>query len=341
MDAKQTFNFLLNQIETSELNYAVTKTPFSASVSLKSTFAKRYQHSSVEKLRQFKTTDVSHFGTSVELDNIKLNKTIESLKITIAEQKDAIDKKCKEVKDVKKEESDQISQFRAELLKVKSERNKLQAELKSISDENNNLKEKSKLAQTEAKTDLKDLTNQLKTHHNKVNDLERQKKALEILNHNLKGQTNKNEPSSCHFKCELCDNESVDMSSLKDHIRAHHSKDQYSQSEMKHVNKTVDRQFSDYLCFYCSKRINSVKDLEKHRQICYQIKEFSAHPCEECGAQCPVESVLGRHRTLYHKLATFSKEMKVELYWCDVCPFNFRTYEEFEYHMKAFHEEFT
>ena len=41
MDAKKMFNFLIKKIEKSELNYAISRTPFSASISLKKSFVKK------------------------------------------------------------------------------------------------------------------------------------------------------------------------------------------------------------------------------------------------------------------------------------------------------------
>ena len=58
-----------------------------------------------------------------------------------------------------------------------------------------------------------------------------------------------------------------------------------------------------------------------------------------CGAQCPEEADLGRHRTTYHKLGTFSDDLEVEIFWCDVCPLTYRTKADLEVHMGVCHEE--
>ena len=42
MDASQVFNNLLKGIENSKLNYFMSKTPFSATISLKSSFVKKF-----------------------------------------------------------------------------------------------------------------------------------------------------------------------------------------------------------------------------------------------------------------------------------------------------------
>ena len=46
MDANQTFCNLLRRIESSNLNYVMSKTPFSATISLKSTFVKWFNEDS-------------------------------------------------------------------------------------------------------------------------------------------------------------------------------------------------------------------------------------------------------------------------------------------------------
>ena len=119
--------------------------------------------------------------------------------------------------------------------------------------------------------------------------------------------------------------------------RAEHTKDQHSQNEAKSECKSKSNRFSEYLCYYCRKRINSEKDLEEHKPVCYGIKDFAAYPCEKCGAQCKDNNALGRHRTVYHGLATFSEEHETELFWCDSCPLNYRVYETLEDHMKSCH----
>ena len=52
MDAKIFFDLILTQVETSPLNFGVSKTPFSAMISLKSSFAKRFDKSRNENLSQ-------------------------------------------------------------------------------------------------------------------------------------------------------------------------------------------------------------------------------------------------------------------------------------------------
>ena len=342
MNAQQIFSYLLRQIETSELNYSITKTPFSASISIKSSFAKRYQHltdRSTEKLRQH---DVSTSHTRItatatlETENLEIKATIKSLEKTVTRQKEDLKDKFVEIKEMKKMSDDQVSEFRAELLKVKSERNKLQAKLKTLEDDNEKLKEESNIVKTEAKEALKDLANKKNIQINEVKSLEKDKEALEKLVSRLK-QTSDKEPVSLKFKCELCRLEFDDMTSLKAHTRAEHTKDQHSQNEAKSECKSKSNRFSEYLCYYCRKRINSEKDLEEHKPVCYGIKDFAAYPCEKCGAQCKDNNALGRHRTVYHGLATFSEEHETELFWCDSCPLNYRVYETLEDHMKSCH----
>ena len=66
---------------------------------------------------------------------------------------------------------------------------------------------------------------------------------------------------------------------------------------------------------------NSFK-LEKHKPVCYTIEDFAPYPCSICGAQCPEEDDLGRHRTTYHGLGTMNKQLRL-IFWYDVCPLTF------------------
>ena len=95
----------------------------------------------------------------------------------------------------------------------------------------------------------------------------------------------------------------------------------------------------EYSCFYCKKIIKSKEDLENHKPVCYTIKDFAANPCDQCGAQCPEEEDLARHRTTYHGLGTWSPELSIELFWCDICPLTLKSIAELDAHIGCCHEE--
>ena len=134
------------------------------------------------------------------------------------------------------------------------------------------------------------------------------------------------------FKCSQCDFKFDSLVQLGKHIRVLHSKDQVSQT------KSIDYIFSEYPCHYCRKVITSVQDLEDHKPICYTIKDFAPFPCGVCGAQSSDEASLGDHRTYYHKLGTYSENLGIELFWCDVCPLNFKSSPELDDHLRGCHK---
>ena len=57
MEAKAIFDFILKQVETSPLNFAVSKTPFLASISLKCSFATRFKSSGTENAGEISNCD--------------------------------------------------------------------------------------------------------------------------------------------------------------------------------------------------------------------------------------------------------------------------------------------
>ena len=68
------------------------------------------------------------------------------------------------------------------------------------------------------------------------------------------------------------------------------------------------------------------------------VREFAAYPCDECGAQCPEEADLGHQRTMYHDLGTFSQELSIEIWWCDMCPVTSRSQAQLKDHIRICHE---
>ena len=97
MDAKQIFDCILSQIETSCLNYAVSKTPYSATISLKCSFAKRFHHSETDLEKQQNCVVGNPSSVRMEDENVS------DLNATVFENS----------------ASEQTNQFREELLQVK------------------------------------------------------------------------------------------------------------------------------------------------------------------------------------------------------------------------------
>ena len=95
MDANKMFNCLLSEIENSGLNYFVSKTPFSANISLKSSFAKHLNEKLVQIKPKTETSkllsvsqqhDKTEFQT-LEIDNLQLKNQVDSLENVVAYQK--------------------------------------------------------------------------------------------------------------------------------------------------------------------------------------------------------------------------------------------------------------
>ena len=335
MNATRTFNYLLNQVENSGLNYAVSKTPFSASISLKSSFVKNYKLSADEQVEICPNVNIKDEKSDVrhKTDNFDLKEEIRNLQEEVSKQKDVIEEKSKHIKVIRKDADDQIAQFRDELLKVKSDRSSLQAKLKSLEDENK-LEKVAAIKKNE--TSKKLFSDQATNYESVIKTMKKEKHHLEMLVASANEKVAK-EIDFLTFDCELCDYKSEAKSSLKDHIRSQHRKDVFSQVELKSETEAKEINFITYPCYYCRKLIKSKIDLEEHKPVCFKIKEFSAYPCEVCGAQCPDKNSLGRHKTKYHKLGTLSEDLEVELFWCDVCPLSYRSYAEFEYHRRGCH----
>ena len=132
MDASQTFSHLLKLIETSNLNYKLSKTTFSATISLKSSFVRRF-HEDFSR-----PSPDTHFRLAKEdlgKENLDLKKVEEEnfeLKAKIKEFEDSAEKLEQktaqlqiafENSKVKSEDlKRQISDFREEVLKIKGEK---------------------------------------------------------------------------------------------------------------------------------------------------------------------------------------------------------------------------
>ena len=122
--ASNTFNMLLKKIENCGLNFAMTRTPFSASISIKSSFSRGFG-SNVEKFQpnpKEVTESKESDDISLKLENATLKSRLAILEQELLEQKVEIDKKFKDGKFVVQASEEKEAELRADLLKVKSER---------------------------------------------------------------------------------------------------------------------------------------------------------------------------------------------------------------------------
>ena len=334
MEASKVFCDIITKIENSRLNYRILKTPFSASISIKSSFVKYFVEPEdlviPVKREEDRKPKLSSDLQIAEEDKLKLLEIIRQEKSKV------------------KTFEEQIGDLREELVKIKKERKNLNTDLKATRTELEEIKVENILVQ-KVMEDFKDKLNvknetlrdseieSVKLKNERVLlERELEKSALEIsFLKNEKCEPAKKEEHRKH-SCVNCEMEHESLAQLRQHIRSTHFKDQVSQTRF----NGAECDFVEYACFYCRKQLTSLNDLEDHKPICYNIKDFTLYPCDFCGAQCPDEASLGRHRTTYHELGTFSKELGVEFFYCDICPSNYRSKVELRVHMCYHDEEF-
>ena len=70
MDATRSFKELTEQIENSKLNYVITKTPFSANISIRRSFIRYHFDSSVKETNEVKEETLTHPQKN-EIDELK------------------------------------------------------------------------------------------------------------------------------------------------------------------------------------------------------------------------------------------------------------------------------
>ena len=181
-----------------------------------------------------------------------------------------------------------------------------------------------------------------KKHEQEVSDLKKEKELLGANVCQLSSQNEALEQQVKHFeikklKCPFCDHKVENPGNMKNHVRANHMKDKYSQVENRYKDEANEPEFCKYPCFYCGKEITSMCVLEKHIPVCMEIQSFTAYQCDVCGAQCEDDGGLGRHRTKYHSLGTCPAEAETELFFCDICSLNYKTFAELKFHRIGCH----
>ena len=133
MSVEYNFPNILAAVENSSLNYLINKTPFSATISLKSSFVKHYSE--------------AHSESKVEIcpDKTKYLKSEQSLKIialedVVEQQTRAIEEKCMEGKIAKLSAKNKVAEFREEGLMVISEKGKLEDKMRILEADNHKLR---------------------------------------------------------------------------------------------------------------------------------------------------------------------------------------------------------
>ena len=153
MAASKKFKELLDKIENSNLNYVISKTPFSATISVKSSFVKYHEDSSekeinVKKEEQTKENDELRSSLLMEiLEKEKLQECLEqqTAKVNVLERK--LRESGDELKTSKKEKIAAIAEVKSlekDLNGMKQHSNELCRKIKELE---NQVKEKANTCQ--------------------------------------------------------------------------------------------------------------------------------------------------------------------------------------------------
>ena len=355
MDASEVFKAILQSIESSSLNYSLSKTPFSANISLKCSFIKRYQKSTtsstfyniVESIDK-NSTDQDDIVKKLEADNLALRTELEKLRDehdseqkTVLEETVQIQNLYDTEKDKSKDLEKNIAGFREEVLQIKREKHKLSDELKIKLEECENLKLKVEVSKKEnvaLKTEIKDKSELVESKNvelfNTKCECESAKENLSKSQSELENLEQKNKASESKvYQCERCDVSTESYSQLKLHNRHDHCQNKVTQYENKFV-------FFKYNCFYCDDGFDSEDDLAKHPTDCHnkfndlpkasaQLEAYEWFDCDICGVSFDNVKDIERHMKVEH--------LESEVFWCDVCPLYFETNCELQFHIRGCH----
>ena len=172
--------------------------------------------------------------------------------------------------------------------------------------------------------------------------LETKNSSMSVELQALKIEVIKKGNKNDQFHCTTCSFETENLIKLKHHVMKTHCNNKGSQVEEcpSQVNyfslcETDKSTFCEYLCFYCETNIISDDHLQEHKTKCQD--NSIVYPCEQCSAKCTDGGDLKRHRTTYHELGTWCHISGKELFWCDVCPLNYESKIELEFHRRGFH----
>jgi hypothetical protein len=353
MDANQMFSNLISDIETSGLNYLVSKTPFSANISLKNSFAEHFHqeiHQTNSKKREAPDNN-DYEDRKQELESLKLREKVASLEKLLVDQKAIIDERWEAEKKLKTSNEKKVTDFRADLLKVKGEKSKLSSALKAAETE----MEKSRQTQQTLLIENDDLKCKL----NVINDLMNSKDSeitaaakentkLKHEIHNLQGEVTTVlanherdiEKAQKTFQCHLCDQYVEGQLKMRLHVGEKHCCDCESQTDLD-FDKNYAK-FKEFICFYCEILLKAGEDLELHKSWCQPIP-LTDYPCKKCGAQCIDEKELETHMNSYHKKDSYQEvrdhSKDEDLNTCDFCGIKFETLGGLQNHIRSLHKE--
>ena len=380
MEASQIFKEILNKIESSQLNYVISKTPFSANIVIKSSFIKYYDATSFKEVKGESETRSSQ-KDKINSDLVSLNKQNMKLKDLLQSEKNKV-----------KSLEDQIGEFRENLLDIKKEKNDLNYQLKSHKTQLADLEiEQRKMQEIkkdlEAQIVVKNKNCDARHHEIKVINKEnvslnaKLDQCLSELD-SLKLETKLLKEKQGRFECNLCDMIFESRVDLSQHVRDIHVKHQVSQTRIKEVEVSTQTKESlklaEYPCFYCGQTITSSEpNLAKHLPECSEMGLAVVNWLDEHTNSEPKIPKVPLSPTphlssppllpphLFSPLVGFQKEVscyncnekfphevvlkkhyeqmhpEIILFWCNVCWTNFGSERGLQSNMRNAHKKYT
>ena len=353
MNATEAFQTILRSIECSNLNYSLSKTPFSASISLKCSFIKRYQETSPDNNicnieNMFRKSEQHDFIVQkLEADNLELRAELDTLKNKDdSDQKKLLEElvKLQNIYDHEKEESKafekNIAQFRGEVLELKKEKHKLSDILKLKEEECETLNTKCyalNVTNDALEKCIKDKSESVEMRNAELlstkRDYESAYEKLIATQYELENLKVDKVTESKLYKCEKCDFTAETFDQLKLHNRYNHCQSKVTQCEQSSI-------FLKYNCYYCDNTFNSMDDRAAHHSDCqdqfdiifqsqasFQTNENFA--CEMCDRIFNNVEEIERHMKAEH--------IESEVFWCDTCPLYFQSDCDLQFHIRGCH----
>ena len=340
MDPNQIFNDVISFVENSQLNFCINRrTPFSANISIKSSLIKRFNNDVIQKLTK---TEVPESMESLRNENLGLKKKLKTAEDTL-EEVEALQNNIKQlitanislenmhVKD--KEETknllSQVSDFRAELLEVKSDKNKIRQKSKEQEREVSKVKEE--LGQLDKIN--KSLSEELKETFRVIESKKRENEEIDEEKRDLTVKLEKaiDEVSASKLSCRVCEKIFTYETEMSDHVREHHHKAKDSQTIKPDLKERCTQTESSSNCE--SKVTEPPETVIKTKA---KTNEFEKHECFYCQTEIKNKLFLDYHRTNCHVkfdniMYSFGK-LDLESRSCKVCGIIFKSKEGLEQH---------
>ena len=273
MEASTVFKELLSKMENSQLNYVISKTPFSANIIIKSSFIKYYDvRSSTDPVVKDESEKIKGYGDLVILK--KQNRELEDL---LGSEKDKV-----------KSLEDQIGDFREKLLEIKRDRNELNVQLKSHKSQLADLRgEQMKIqeANRDLETKLVLKNKNLNVKHSEIKEINKENDNLKAKLdqcmkefNSFKLETNHMKKKQASFECNFCAMIFDSGVELSQHVRDNHVKHQVSQTKITDVEMSTQTEETyevaecEYPCFYCGQMLTSSESsLSTHLSECPEL----------------------------------------------------------------------